>query len=407
MRWGWIALLVMLACKRESAPPAKQQTTVAANRDASVADATNSDAGPAMVNLFRAVRTSITVSSRVSNAKIKLEHLVDRDMNTAWNSRTGDLVGAWLDISIPDTAFAKELRLTVGHTGKGPKGEDYFTMNPRISKVRVTYYGKPAGTFDLDVDKRELQTIPLPSLNAPLRIEVLAIKPGSKAKWRETCISELEVWGTPPTGTKLPGTYTPFVQEVVPDSLDKLCDDVKPEAGDDSGLSNCELLPTGFEVDPPWGSPAVLNTVTHRVEHHGHVYSDTIEQTLVFVVSGKAFLGPVLNNTGNSDDGTGSNKEFAATTTITEVLMVQAEKGNPGELAIRYRIDDAAPDADKPSFKDMVIVCATDGRCSDTFPVATQDWEINVRVVDDTIVRKKGSGSPPAKELGTTKLVLR
>jgi len=39
---------------------------------------------------------------------------------------TGELVGAWIEVSVPAGARIRELRLTVGFTAAGPRGEDYY-----------------------------------------------------------------------------------------------------------------------------------------------------------------------------------------------------------------------------------------------------------------------------------------
>src|SRR5207244_7057122 len=135
------------------------------------------------------VPVAVRVSSRVANKKILPAHLVDRDLATAWNSATGDLVGAWIDVTLPRGAAIEELRMTAGFTGHGPTGEDYFTMNPRIRKVAVTADGKPAGTFALDIARRDLQSFSVHAGDV-LRIEVAAIEAGTKPSWREISVSE-------------------------------------------------------------------------------------------------------------------------------------------------------------------------------------------------------------------------
>src|SRR5215475_8838625 len=91
--------------------------------------------------------------------------------------------------------------MTAGHTGRGPHGEDYFTMNPRITQVSVLRGGNAAGTFKLDPNKRELQNLDVHG-EGTLRIRVDRVVLGSKKTWRETCVSELEVWGTLPPGVQ-------------------------------------------------------------------------------------------------------------------------------------------------------------------------------------------------------------
>jgi len=74
-------------------------------------------------------------------------------------------------------------------------------MNPRIRKVRVSRNGKVLATRQLDITARTLQDLPVDAAGGDFKLEVLEIAAGSKLGWREICVSELEVWGTPPAGT--------------------------------------------------------------------------------------------------------------------------------------------------------------------------------------------------------------
>lgn len=152
------------------------------------------------VELLHTFGGTVTVSSTVANNAHLPKHLVDGDLSTAWNSLTGELVGSWVRIDLPARTQLKALKLTAGFTGRGPKGEDYFVMNARIRRIRVLADGKAIGDFDVDVEHRELQSIPLDTEASSLRIEVLAVAPGAKKNWLETAISELELWGTLPNG---------------------------------------------------------------------------------------------------------------------------------------------------------------------------------------------------------------
>jgi hypothetical protein len=154
------------------------------------------EARPEHVELIRNVLgVHVGVSSQVKNSRIVPEHLIDRDTNTAWNSRTNRMAGAWLEVRAPGSSI-HELRLTVGHTGTGPKGEDYFTMNPRIVKIAIdSADGRHLVT--LDPESRQLQTIAIEPAES-VRLTIIELRPGTKASWREAVVSELEAWGTPP-----------------------------------------------------------------------------------------------------------------------------------------------------------------------------------------------------------------
>jgi len=161
-------------------------------------DAAQANAPPlAPVDLLHAVPARVAVSSRVNNRNITPFHLVDGDLDTAWNSRTGQLVGSWIAFRLPATARVDELQLTAGFVSRGDDG-DYFTMNPRIKRIVVSRNGTKLVERDLDLGVRGLQSVPIGSTGGDYRIEVTAIEPGSKQQWREVCVSELRVMGVAP-----------------------------------------------------------------------------------------------------------------------------------------------------------------------------------------------------------------
>jgi hypothetical protein len=153
------------------------------------------------IELLHNVNAQVAVSSQVDNYRIHSEHLLDGDTGTAWNSKTGDLVGSWIAFRLPAEVEVASVKLIVGHTGSGPEG-DYFTLNHRIKRVRVTRDGAALGEFTLDPDQRGLQTIAIKQPGGEYRIEVLETVPGTNPRWREMCVAELEVWGTLPPQMK-------------------------------------------------------------------------------------------------------------------------------------------------------------------------------------------------------------
>jgi hypothetical protein len=104
----------------------------------------------------------------------------------------------------------------VGFVAKSKKGEDLFAMNHRISKVRVTRDGVSLLESALDPDGRGLQTIALDAPGGDFKIEVLAVKPGTMAKWRELVVSEINVFGTAGSAKR----DAPAIPRVVVGSLD-------------------------------------------------------------------------------------------------------------------------------------------------------------------------------------------
>jgi len=155
----------------------------------------------ALVNLLTAGPSTIAVSSTVDNVKIRPEHIADGKLDTAWNSATGQIIGAWVEVRVPAGARIKQIKVTPGFAFSDKRQGDLFTKNARIKKLRLYHAGRPLKDVTLDATKRDLQTIDVDLAGGDLRLEVIAAEPGSKKSWREACISELEVWGTLPVGT--------------------------------------------------------------------------------------------------------------------------------------------------------------------------------------------------------------
>lgn len=150
----------------------------------------------------------MAVSSVYRDRASQALHLVDGDLETAWNSKTGDLVGAYIEVRVPAEAEVVALAMTPGFT-KGSGDHDLFLGNHRVSRVRVSRDGTPLGELPLDVASRTPVRLPVGGPGGVYRIEVLEVVPGTRPTWRETCISELQVLGRAPgaaPGTRLPRT---------------------------------------------------------------------------------------------------------------------------------------------------------------------------------------------------------
>jgi hypothetical protein len=286
----------MLACRKdEPAAPAPSKPAATTITTATAVPAPRPlDAAVALVDLLRAVPTTITVSSTVKNPAILPAHLVDHDLDTAWNAATGELARSWIEIALPPGAASVEIRMTVGHTGHGKHGEDYFTMNPRLKSVSVWSGDKFLAKAPLDITKRELQAVPAKATGS-VRIEVDEIIPGSMKAWRETSVSELEVWGVPPPGWTAPAK--PLVPTVVvqppptpPPSNDpcawlaeeqaakERADKATAEGCKENPSPNCGLdMPGGaacgtditkLSLAAPWNTNATVTCFTHD-SHYG------------------------------------------------------------------------------------------------------------------------------------------
>ncbi len=130
---------------------------------------------------------------------------MDGKRETAWNGRTGDLVGAWIGLRVPADAYVDCLEMNVGFDKAGKDG-DLFTKNHRIKRVRVSREGVLVIEHTFDVAERGLQAIPIGKGGGRFRVEVLEVVPGTETKWRG-CVSELRLIGTPgPTAFSSPTT---------------------------------------------------------------------------------------------------------------------------------------------------------------------------------------------------------
>lgn len=151
-------------------------------------------------NLLDIVPATLAVSSTVDNPRDFPEHLIDGNPSTAWNGRTGDLVGGYIAFRVPDDATVESIEMTAGFD-KVSGAVDLFTANHRITKVEVlrvptdaTFSSKEAS---LDPNVRGLQSIPIHGKGGSYYVKVRATLPGTKAAWKELVVSEFRVTGAP------------------------------------------------------------------------------------------------------------------------------------------------------------------------------------------------------------------
>lgn len=145
-------------------------------------------------DLLRAVGTELAVSSVYRGQARQANRLVDGDLDSAWNSSTGDLVGAWIEVRLPADARVTGVALTAGFTHR----PDLFEGNHRVTRVRILREGEVIAQRPVDPRSRDLQTLAVEGGGGVYRIEVTEVLPGSRASWRELCVSELQILGTAP-----------------------------------------------------------------------------------------------------------------------------------------------------------------------------------------------------------------
>lgn len=160
------------------------------------------------VDLLHAVGSELAVSSAYRNLRQQVERLVDGDPESAWNSATGDLAGAWIEVRLPADAEVTGVALIPGFA-RVSNGADLFTGNHRVARIRVLREGVEVGRFPVPNERPELVTIPVRGAGGVWRIELTELRAGTRSDWREVCISELRILGRAPTVA--PGTRTPRV----------------------------------------------------------------------------------------------------------------------------------------------------------------------------------------------------
>jgi hypothetical protein len=205
--------LALASChKPKEQPTVPIEAAQAPSNDAAKAailDSGERDAGPPLVDLLRTVPAAVGVSSAVRNKTDDPWHLVDGDTSTAWGSKTGDLVGAWIGVRVPQDAFVDHLELVVGFD-REKDGLDLFSANHRITRVglRIVEPGahgcgevpkdlRADEQFALEPRKRGFQRVPVNKPGGVMCLWVLGTLAGTKPAWREVVVSELRVMGTP------------------------------------------------------------------------------------------------------------------------------------------------------------------------------------------------------------------
>ena len=210
-RWGPVALcaFALLGCEDRSPSdrPSSSGTSHAETPRTETEDTPVAQlwAGPA-VDLLHAVPSELRVSSVSRDETDQVEYLVDGDLETAWNSASGDLVGAWIEFVVPEAVRIGELRLTAGYT-KRTERRDLFVGNHRVERIRVTQDGDLVVEQNLDVEERGMQTVPIGRSGGRYRVEITGVREGTRRGWREVCVSEFRVAGQ--ADDARPGGFSP------------------------------------------------------------------------------------------------------------------------------------------------------------------------------------------------------
>jgi len=154
-------------------------------------------ARPRLLNLLYFTPAKVAVSSKVANPKDFPEHLVDGKAGTAWNGKTGELVGGTIAFRVPKDAHVDHVALSAGFDATSKSGEDLFLANHRITQVRLERDGATVKSFPLDPSVRAPQVLRVDGPGGDYRLVVEKVVAGTKTAWKELAVSELAVLGTP------------------------------------------------------------------------------------------------------------------------------------------------------------------------------------------------------------------
>jgi hypothetical protein len=359
MRAWWIALacLACVACRKEGvpgerapAPPAKPPGDAAV----AVPGCCGSASTLPDVEILHRAGTRVAVSSTVANRKLPPSALVDGDPATAWNSRTGELEGAWIELAIPTAAHVARIALTVGFTRKGPEG-DYFTMNPRIREVRVSRDGAELRRYKLDIESRALQNLAIDGPGGVYRIEVVAIAAGTRTTWRELCVSELEVWGALAPGADAE-------HQIPPVEVGSLEPPVAPDAPPD-----CETVGS---TDVPGGTAEIEVCTVGIVQGHED-WAKEYQRTAALVRKPTGTREPIGEWSDGWEWGTkwaiagvlqGSRGRFALLVSRASYGPSPGLSGTSVELTAHAGVLNAWPPAQLGSASALTVEVATDER---------------------------------------------
>jgi hypothetical protein len=249
-----------------SAVKAKSVSSADAGFAQPVADAAPRPA-PALknVNLLYLVPARIAVSSAVRNPHDFPEYLVDNHLETAWNSRTGDLVGGWIDFQIPNDAKVRDVELTCGYSRVKGK-DDLFLQNHRISRIELIRDGQSLGEFPLDVNQRGLQRIAVSGPGGTYRILVKSTVPGTRSDWRELAVSELRVMGDPGKDLRPPEERIQVavggLENYSPDELQTNGMAIRETDAEPHAFATPEALCTNFVKSAKAGAAALLSSAS-------------------------------------------------------------------------------------------------------------------------------------------------
>ncbi|MCB9594005.1 MAG: hypothetical protein H6719_14825 [Sandaracinaceae bacterium] len=152
-----------------------------------------------LVDLLHAVPTTIRASSDEDDDPEGIARIADGERATVWSSRTGDRVGAFLEVVLPQDATLARVELDPGLGAELP-----------IRRVRVTHDGIPFGEHDLVFAPSQPPSIAVMGSGGTWRFEVLRLDDAGDA----ISVAEMRVLGHHPD--EAPGTEEPTTELAEP-----------------------------------------------------------------------------------------------------------------------------------------------------------------------------------------------
>ncbi len=153
------------------------------------------------VDLLYLEGASVSVSSTEEDSPNVPAYLVDGSFDTAWKSKRGESVGAWIRVKVPKERYLERLSIAL-HESKKQQSANRL-------HVRVSMDDASLGEFDVTSKSGEPVAIAIQKPGGTLRIDVVGATDSSGAPSSQIAVTDLRVIGygalpvyAPPTSTK-------------------------------------------------------------------------------------------------------------------------------------------------------------------------------------------------------------
>ncbi len=142
--------------------------------------------------------TTFSASSFISNGRNQYapDRAFDGDPATTWTEDArGPGDGEWLQATFAGPQLVQRVRITTGWDHTSPRGEDLFTANSHLRRVRLVLGPNTSVVRNVGAEEREVIFDGLDAETATVRIEAVSVWPG--ARWADLCVGEVVIEGEP------------------------------------------------------------------------------------------------------------------------------------------------------------------------------------------------------------------